>query len=127
MNACARLSDESRRDSDWYRAARQPARLRFVLGVQEYSLELAEHRVAMPAMATRAPTADSACEHVARGLWDYVDGRLSPSTLAEFEAHLAECNGCPKFVSFARLMHRVLRTLGARTATDETSSDGAAR
>jgi anti-sigma factor RsiW len=77
----------------------------------------------MPAMAPRAPTADSACEYVARRLWDYIDGRLSPSALAEFEAHLARCDGCPRFVSFARLVHGVLTTLDARTATDDTWDD----
>jgi hypothetical protein len=82
-----------------------------MLNIKECSLELADHRAAMPAMATRAPTIDSNCERVARRLWDYIDRRLSESVVAEIEAHLAICEGCPRVVAFARLMRRVLSTL----------------
>ena len=48
------------------------------------------------------------CEVAARRLWDYIDGRLSPMSRKEVDRHLADCSGCPRFVSFAELMREAL-------------------
>jgi mycothiol system anti-sigma-R factor len=37
------------------------------------------------------------CSEVLAGLSDYLDGELSPDTLARVELHLAGCDNCARF------------------------------
>lgn len=48
------------------------------------------------------------CAQVVRQLWEYLDGRVGPESVAAIEEHLAECDGCRAFAAFER---RIMKTL----------------
>ena len=45
-----------------------------------------------------------ACETAARTLYDYLDGRLTPTTMEVVHEHLATCRICASHFDFARRM-----------------------
>lgn len=42
------------------------------------------------------------CRETVRRLWDYLDHELSPGEVRAVEAHLADCDRCPKHFTFER-------------------------
>jgi len=48
------------------------------------------------------------CREVVVSLWEYLDGRLEPESVASIETHLALCEGCRALADFEK---RLVRTL----------------
>ena len=51
------------------------------------------------------------CEKVVRSLWEYLDGRSSPESVAAIEAHLDQCEGCRAYADFEARLVRTLSDL----------------
>jgi hypothetical protein len=63
-----------------------------------------------------APTVpdELVCQDVVEVVTDYLDAALPPDRRQEFDAHLADCDGCTEYVDQIR---RTIDALGARAAT----------
>jgi anti-sigma factor RsiW len=55
---------------------------------------------------------DLTCRELVELVTDYLEGALSASERARFEAHLAACRGCRSYLA---QMQRTIRMLGALT------------
>lgn len=64
------------------------------------------------------------CAEVVRSLWEYLDGRVEPDSLASIEKHLAECDGCRTFAEFEkRIMQSLAGLQGRHTDPDRLRED----
>ena len=45
---------------------------------------------------------DLSCQELVELVTDYLDGALAPGERARFDAHLAECEGCTRYVEQIR-------------------------
>jgi len=54
------------------------------------------------------------CAQVVRQLWEYLDGRVDPESVAAIEEHLAECEGCRAFAAFEKRIVTTLSSLRGR-------------
>ncbi len=53
------------------------------------------------------------CRETVRRLWDYLDHELSDAETRAVDAHLAECEKCPKHFAFERAFLAALRAARA--------------
>ena len=53
------------------------------------------------------------CAETVRRLWDYLDRELGTADVAAIDAHLAQCDKCPRHFAFARQFLAAVRA--ART------------
>lgn len=60
----------------------------------------------MPTVTPQQPPPE--CAQVVRLLWEYLDGRVEPESVAAIEEHLQECDGCRAFAAFEK---RIMTTL----------------
>jgi predicted anti-sigma-YlaC factor YlaD len=60
-----------------------------------------------------------ACRELVELITDYMEGRLSPTKHARFEAHLAECSGCRVYLDQMRSTLRVLGALNEQALAPE--------
>ncbi len=51
------------------------------------------------------------CDVVVRAIWDYLDGALDATRLAEFERHLERCDYCVAHTEFEARLTRELASL----------------
>lgn len=54
------------------------------------------------------------CRKVVSALWEYLDRRLGPETVAAIENHLALCEGCRAFADFEKRLVSTLSGLRGR-------------
>jgi anti-sigma factor (TIGR02949 family) len=47
-----------------------------------------------------SPESPPDCSEVVRALWEYLDGRLRPESVAAIEVHLDRCEGCRAYAHF---------------------------
>lgn len=59
------------------------------------------------------------CKELVELVTDYLEGRLSPTDRARFEAHLAECEGCANHLDQMRRMISTIGQLPADSLTPE--------
>jgi len=62
------------------------------------------------------------CRETVRRLWDYLDHELSETERQAVDAHLAECERCPKHFAFEQAFLAALRT-----AREERGANAALR
>jgi anti-sigma factor RsiW len=67
-----------------------------------------------------APGDELTCKDLVEVVNDYLEGALSDAERARFEAHLAECEGCRRYLDQMRTTIRVVGTL-----TEEDLDPGA--
>ena len=58
------------------------------------------------------PHGDMTCQELVSLVTDYLEGALTPSERARFEAHLAECDGCGEYLDQMRTTIRLVGELG---------------
>jgi len=63
---------------------------------------------------------DLACQELVEIITDYLEGALSDAEQARFETHLADCEGCRRYLDQMRTTIRVVGTL-----TEEELDPGA--
>ena len=61
-------------------------------------------------MAT-APEDELTCQELGEIVSDYMEGALPEAERERFDAHLAECEGCRRYLDQMRTTIRVVRTL----------------
>ncbi len=59
------------------------------------------------------------CDEFVELVTAYLENQLDPETERRFVAHLAECDGCDRYLDQMRLTVRTLGELPAETMTDE--------
>ena len=64
-------------------------------------------------MTETALTDDVSCREIVELVTDYLEGALPPSEHARFEAQLAECEGCARYVDQMRATVRLSRDAAA--------------
>jgi anti-sigma factor (TIGR02949 family) len=58
------------------------------------------------------------CDAVARQLWDFLDGELSPERLAALDEHIKMCGHCSSHLAFEQSFKAALRAArGQRVAS----------
>ena len=62
------------------------------------------------------------CEQTVRRLWDYLDGELGPVELAAVDAHLAECERCPRHFAFERHFLEAVRAARRNASMPDAAS-----
>jgi anti-sigma factor RsiW len=62
---------------------------------------------------------DLACRELVELITDFIEGALPPDDMAVVEAHLAECDGCDRYLAQMRATMRVLGTAAVVTLPDE--------
>lgn len=62
-------------------------------------------------MAETSTTKEMACQDLVELVTDYLEGALPPAERARFEAHLAGCDGCTRYLEQMRLTIRALGRL----------------
>lgn len=62
---------------------------------------------------------DLACRELVELITDYLEGALSASEVAAVEAHLAECDGCERYLDQMRATLRALGTVPVATLPEE--------
>jgi anti-sigma factor RsiW len=60
------------------------------------------------------------CRELMEVITEYLEDRLSPLDRARFEAHLAECEACQRYLEQFRQTIRVLGRLPEETLSSET-------
>lgn len=63
------------------------------------------------------------CQEVVELVTAYLEDALLPEKRAQFEEHLAECDGCTNYVEQVRLTIGMLRNLAQEPAFPETKED----
>jgi anti-sigma factor RsiW len=59
------------------------------------------------------------CQELVELVSDYLEGALSPADRARFDAHLAACEGCTRYVKQMRLTIRLAGRLTAASMSPE--------
>lgn len=59
------------------------------------------------------------CQELVELVSDYLEGALSPADRARFDAHLATCEGCTRYVEQMRLTIRLAGRLTAESMSPE--------
>jgi hypothetical protein len=72
------------------------------------SVRAAEPRAVMRHLHRPEPGTTIPCRSAVELVTDYLEGVLSPATVAEFEAHLALCPGCAEYLEQIRATVRSL-------------------
>ena len=62
---------------------------------------------------------DLACRELVELITDYLEGALPPDEVAAVEAHLAECDGCDRYLAQMRATLHVLGTIPVPTLPDQ--------
>jgi anti-sigma factor RsiW len=62
---------------------------------------------------------DLACQELVELITDYIEGVLVAAEVAAVEAHLAECDGCDRYLEQMRATLRALGTVPVATLPDE--------
>ncbi len=62
---------------------------------------------------------DLECRELVELVTDYLEGALPPEEVAAVEAHLAECDGCDRYLAQMRATLRALGTVPVATLPDE--------
>ena len=62
---------------------------------------------------------DLACQEFVELITDYLERALPPGDLAAVEAHLAECDGCGRYLEQMRATLHALGTVPVATLPDE--------
>jgi anti-sigma factor RsiW len=57
------------------------------------------------------PTTTLSCREVVELVTDYLEDALDPLARADFEAHVAGCDGCPTYLDQMRATVALLRSL----------------
>ena len=63
------------------------------------------------------------CDQVARQLWDFLDGELSPERLAELDAHIKMCGHCSSHVAFEQSFKAALQAARGEQMASASLSD----
>jgi predicted anti-sigma-YlaC factor YlaD len=63
------------------------------------------------------------CQEVVELVTAYLEDALLPEKRAQFEEHLADCDGCTNYVEQVRLTIGMLRNLAQEPAFPETKED----
>lgn len=63
------------------------------------------------------------CRETVRRLWDYLDHELSEAEVRAVDAHLADCDRCPKHFAFERAFLAALRTARAEQGASAALRD----
>lgn len=63
------------------------------------------------------------CREVVELMTDYIEGALSESDRARFEAHLSTCDGCTRYLEHLRTTIRLSGKLGADTIPPELEAE----
>ncbi len=63
------------------------------------------------------------CQEVVELITAYLEDALLPEKRAQFEEHLADCDGCTNYVEQVRLTIGMLRNLAQEPAFPETKED----
>jgi anti-sigma factor RsiW len=58
------------------------------------------------------PTTHLSCRQVVELITDYLEDALEPAARADFDAHIAACDGCPIYLEQMRATIALLRSLG---------------
>jgi hypothetical protein len=58
------------------------------------------------------PKTDLSCRQVVELVTDYLEDALEPGPRADFEAHVAHCDGCPIYLDQMQATIALLRPLG---------------
>jgi anti-sigma factor RsiW len=56
---------------------------------------------------------DLSCQELVELVTDYLDGALAPAERARFDAHLADCTGCDRYLAQMRTTIALTRDSGA--------------
>lgn len=62
-------------------------------------------------MATASEEAELTCKELVEIVSDYLEGALSEGDRERFDAHLADCEGCRRYLDQMRVTIRVVGTL----------------
>ena len=65
-------------------------------------------------MRTLTPDSPMSCEEAVRSLWDHIDRRVEPESLAAIEDHLARCDDCRAHAEFEARLVKSLSELRGR-------------
>jgi anti-sigma factor RsiW len=60
-----------------------------------------------------------ACQDLVELITDYLEGALPPAEVAAVEAHLAECDGCDRYLDQMRATLRAIGTVPVATLPEE--------
>lgn len=76
----------------------------------------------VPVETDLVETDEMACQELVELMTDYLEGALPPPVLARFEAHLLECDDCPKYIDQLRTTIRLVGRLTESSVTPECRS-----